>query len=147
MTIIIIHLHNMLILTCNIFYRIIIMKITKKVQRKFWLLHFLLLFIASCEKVILPPPTVADEVKFKVDIQPIFDNNCTSCHPPTKGLDLTADYSYNELVPKFVTIADSANPDGSKLYVKIIGTSHSPRTSELEKLKIKKWISQGVPNN
>jgi hypothetical protein len=101
----------------------------------------------SCEKVVFPPVEISDNVSFNIDIQTILTNNCVSCHPPTQGLDLNAASAYNELVPKYATVADSANPEGSKLYIKLISSSHQPRTSEIEKQKILNWISQGVPNN
>jgi hypothetical protein len=123
------------------------MKIKKRRQVKLLLLPILIILLVACEKVVFPPPTVADDVKYKTDIQAIFDAKCTSCHPPNKGLDLTSDKSYINLVPKFAAVADSSNPEGSKLYLKLTSTFHSPRTNEIEKLKIIKWISLGVPNN
>lgn len=107
-----------------------------------------LLILAGCEKVAFEPVEIPNtDLSFSLDIQPILNSNCISCHPPTKGLDLTASNAYASLVPKFAAPADSANPEGSKLYVKLTGNSHSPRTGDIEKQKIVKWISQGVPDN
>jgi hypothetical protein len=122
------------------------MKIKKRMLGNLIKLLLLSLIAVACEKVVFEPVTVG-EVSFKVDIQPIFNNNCTSCHPPTKGLDLTADFSYQELVPALAAVADSANPEASKLYLKLKSTSHLSRTSDIEKQKILNWINQGVPNN
>jgi len=117
-------------------------------QRKWVFLTFFLLLMAACEKVEFEPVVIPNEdLSFSVDIQPILDASCVECHPPTKGLDFNASASYEALVPKFAAPADSANPEGSKLYLKITGTSHSPRTSDIEKQEILQWISQGVPNN
>jgi hypothetical protein len=115
---------------------------------KWFILPLFVVFLASCEKVQYETPVIPnDTVYFSTAVQPILDNNCVSCHPPAKGLDLNAATSYGELVPAYVSAADSANPEGSKLYVKLIGTSHTARTSDLEKLKISKWISEGARNN
>jgi hypothetical protein len=120
----------------------------KMKQQKWFFLLLCLLLLAACEKVVFEPVVIPnDDLSYSLDIQPIFDNKCVSCHPPTKGLDLTEQVSYDELVPEYVTVADSANPAASKLYAKINGSSHSSRTTDIEKQKIEKWISQGVPNN
>jgi hypothetical protein len=121
----------------------------KNVIRQIWyFLPFFLLFLAACEKVVFEPVVIPNEdVSYLNDIQPIFTEKCVSCHPPTKDLDLRDSYSYDELVPDFVTVSDSADPRGSVLYKKITGTSHNPKTTDIEKQKIEKWISQGVPNN
>jgi len=123
------------------------MNIKKRRQR--WLfLPLFLLFTVACEKEIFEPVVIPnEELSFAGDIQPILNNKCTSCHPPTKGLDLNAGTAYDALVPEFVSPADSVNPEGSKLYLKLTGTSHLPRTSDIEKQKILLWISQGVNDN
>lgn len=122
--------------------------ISSQQMMKWFILLLFVVFLASCEKVQYETPVITnDTVYYSASIQPIWNANCVSCHPPTKGLDLNAASSYTELVPAFVSAADSSNPEGSKLYKKLIGTSHSPRTSDLEKLKIAKWISQGARNN
>lgn len=119
------------------------------VKLKKWLILTLFLaIISACEKVVFEPIEIpTEEVSFAADIQPIWDAKCISCHPPTKDLDLTAVNAYNELVPDYVTVADSANPENSKLYRKLISSSHASKTSDPEKATIQKWISQGVPNN
>jgi len=124
------------------------MNIKKRRQRKWLFLPLSLLFTVACEKEIFEPVVIPNEEQsFSVDIQPILNNACTSCHPPAKGLDLNAGTAYDALVPEFAASADSVNPEGSKLYRKLTGTSHSPRTSDVEKQTILKWISQGVPDN
>lgn len=122
-------------------------KMNIKVSRQKWFyLPLFLVLLAACEKVVFEPIVIPEEdLSFAIDIQPIMDSKCVSCHPPTKGLDLTATFAYEELVPAYVTVADSANPEESSLYSKLIGTSHAPRTSEYEKQIILEWISQGVP--
>jgi len=115
-------------------------------QKKWFLLPLFLLFLAACEKVEFEPVEIPDEdLSFAIDIQPILDSKCVSCHPPAKGLDLNAPNAYSELVPAYVSPADSTDPEGSELYGKLAGTSHTPRTSNIEKLMFLEWISQGVP--
>lgn len=117
-------------------------------QMKWFIFPLFVVFLAACEKVQYETPVIPnDTVYYAATVQPILDNNCVSCHPPAKGLDLNAATSYGELVPAWVSAADSTNPEGSKLYVKLNGTSHTSKTSDLEKLKIAKWISQGARNN
>ena len=124
------------------------MNTIKRRPGKWVFLALWVMLMCACEKVVFEPVEIPnDDLSFSIDIQPILDANCTSCHPPTKGLDFTAGNAYNSLVPNFVTAADSANPEGSALYHKLTGTSHGPRTSDVEKLKILKWISQGAPDN
>lgn len=120
-----------------------------KIIQPGWVIFlFSLLVIAGCEKVAFEPVEISnDSVSFSLGIQPILSDNCVKCHPPTKDLDLNPASSYASLVPEFVTPSDSANPEASKLYLKLTGSSHSPRTSDIEKQIILKWISQGVPDN
>jgi hypothetical protein len=124
-----------------------IMRIKERLHRSLLLMPLLLLLLVACEKVTFEPVVISGNVSYKTDIQPIFDSKCTSCHPPTMGIDLTANLSYKSLVPEYAAVSDSANPEGSKLYIQLTGSSHTPRSSETDKQKILKWISQGVPNN
>ncbi len=110
-------------------------------------LLLLLATMAACEKVVFEPPEVTQEISYATEIQPIWDAKCVDCHPPTKGLDLTAENSFNNLVPEYVAPADSADPENSDLYRKLTGSSHVSRTSELEKATVLKWITQGAPDN
>jgi len=118
-------------------------------KAKKWVFLLLsLVIMAACEKVVFEPVEIpTDEVSFATDVQPIWDAKCVSCHPPTKDLDLTASQAYDELVPDYVSAADSADPTNSKLYLKLVGSSHASRTSDPERATIQKWISQGAPNN
>jgi hypothetical protein len=124
------------------------MNIEKRKISKWLIVMVCLIIPVACEKVQFEPVVVPDtERSFATDIQPILTSNCLECHPPTKGLDFDPSTSYESLVPEFVTAADSTNPQGSKLYKKLTGSSHSPRTSDVEKQEILQWISQGAPNN
>lgn len=119
-----------------------------------------------------PPPDGA--ISFSADIQPIFNDNCIICHAgggAPQGLDLHAQFSYNNLVgveSKEVAPDLRVNPGisdpcegGSYLVEKISGCllgSGIPRVgvrmplggpflSEDEILLIMEWIDLGAPNN
>lgn len=122
------------------------MNILKKRQRKWLFLPLILLFAIACEKVVFEPVEIPNEdLSFAVDIQPILSSNCVSCHPPTKGLDLNPGTAYEALVPEYAEPADSVDPARSKLYLKLTGASHNPKTSDVDKQYILTWIEQGVP--
>ena len=100
-----------------------------------------------------------ENISFANDVQPIFDQSCTSCHPGSGNLDLTAANSYNQLVnvnasgysAKRVVPGDAAN---SVLYKKIDGSgaygSNMPLGGNLSTAQIniiKQWIVEGAKNN
>ena len=128
-------------------FKLIPANMNMKNSRQTWfLLPLMLILLAACEKVVFEEIEIPDEsLSFAIDIQPILDSKCVSCHPPSKGLDLNAEFAYDELVPAYVTVADSVDPEGSDLYRKLIGTSHAPRTSDYEKQIFLEWINQGIP--
>jgi hypothetical protein len=124
------------------------MNMEKRKQSKWLILPLCLLFTVACEKVQFEPVVIPNtDLSFANDIQPILTSNCVECHPPTRGLDFNPANSYESLVPEFAAAVDSTNPQGSKLYHQLTSSSHTPRTSDIEKQKILQWISQGVPNN
>jgi hypothetical protein len=104
----------------------------------------LLLFLASCEKYIIPPPEVPEGVSYSADVQPIFDDKCVSCHSGGMPPDLRAEFSYDELIDGGYVNTD--NPEESELYTKLLGT-HSSRATEEEKAIILGWITEGAQNN
>ena len=107
---------------------------------------------SSCEKVIFLPPPPLDTTKyisFDTIIKPIFSKQgCINCHyTGRQDPDLSVD-QYNSLVPKYIKLSDSLNPEASEFYQWITTNSdHIPRTTTAEKASIKLWISQGVRNN
>ena len=102
--------------------------------------------LSSCEKYTWIPEVVnpTDSVHFQAEIQPIFSANCLSCHGPIKAPDLRDGYSYNAL-----TKGGYVNQPGetSKLYLKMTGAEHTPRSSDVDKQKVLIWINQGAHNN
>ena len=74
----------------------------KKVIYKLFALMLVLLSVSSCKKEsdndIVPIDPNDTVVSFEKDVQPIFDQNCISCHPNSGGMSLIAGESYNSLV-------------------------------------------------
>jgi len=110
------------------------------------ILMTLIIGISSCEKNTYTPPTInpVDTVHFTADIQPIFNANCISCHGATKAPDLREGKSYAAL-----TNGGYVTPPGetSKLYTKMTGSDHAPRSTDADKQKVLIWINQGAKNN
>jgi hypothetical protein len=104
----------------------------------------LLLLVVSCEKYIIPPPEVPQGVSYSADVQPIFDDKCVSCHSGGIPPDLSAEFSYDELIDG--GYVDTDDPESSELYQKLQGT-HSSRATEDEKAIILGWIIEGAQNN
>lgn len=104
-------------------------------------------FFVSCEKNVYDPPKLDTTVpvSFKDEIQPIFTSNCTTCHKGSFSPDLTSGKAYESLTKG--GYVNTANPESSKIYVKITSSSHTARTSDLQKQKILAWITQGALNN
>lgn len=89
-------------------------------------------------------------VSFKMDIQPIFTNNCTSCHPSlVSSPDLTDGNSYNSITNGIYIVPNSV--DASLLYQRLLGDpSVMPPSGSLPKAQIalvEMWIEQGALNN
>ena len=100
----------------------------------------------SCEKYTFTPPAVDPnkEWSLKDDIQPIFDAKCISCHGGSKSPDLRSGKSWNALTTGgYVNLP----AETSRLYTKITGSSHTAKTSDVEKQEIFYWIEQGSKNN
>lgn len=102
--------------------------------------------ISSCEKYTYTPPAVDPNATwlFQTNVQPIFTANCVTCHGGAKTPDLRDGKSYLALTKGgFVT----SPAESSKLYSKMVGSEHSPRSTDAEKLKVLYWITQGALNN
>ena len=101
---------------------------------------------SSCERYSWEPVVVnpTDSVHFQAQIQPIFNANCLSCHGAIKAPDLRDGKSYKALTTGgYVTPTDAT----CKLYSKMTGSDHAPRSSYMDKQKILIWITQGALNN
>ncbi len=105
-------------------------------------------------------PAAAEEVSFALDVKPILDSRCTSCHAPggtgykQSGLDLT---SYEGLMKgtKYGPIVVPGNAFTSNLNVLIEGRAsrelqmpHNQRPLlQAQQKIIADWVKQGAKNN
>ncbi len=118
--------------------------------------------LQSCYKDVGPIEEQAEEtqeISYSRNIQPIFDQNCVSCHPSSGNLDLTASNSYNELVNVTASgyqgiLVVPGDSESSVLYKKIDGSnvygSNMPLGRSLSASQIaliKRWIDEGAQNN
>ena len=105
------------------------------------------IYLASCEKYsykVEPPAIIEDTVFFSVDIQPIFDAKCVSCHKASLPPDLRPDRSYKALTDGgYVNLPVKE----SKLAKILDAASHTAYTNQEEKSKIISWIFQGAEDN
>ncbi len=95
-------------------------------------------------------PYVAPEVEsvlFSGQIQPIFDDKCTYCHPSSGKLDLTKDNSYASLMAQTGRV-DTLNPPASLIVTKPASNSNHPAIyNAQEELLVVTWIEEGAKNN
>lgn len=100
----------------------------------------------SCEKYQYTPPAVDPQTTWhlQAEIQPIFTASCVSCHGGSLSPDLRNGKSYQALKGGGYVNLPAEN---SKLYMQMNTTSHLPRSSETDRLKILYWITQGAQNN
>jgi hypothetical protein len=112
-----------------------------------------LALLSSCEydtvvpeKFIPPPIDTTVVISYSLDIQPVFDANCVSCHPSIYKPDLTPTNSYNALISgNYVVPGD---PTGSKLYTKLKpGGSMASYCSSEQLALISSWIYADAKNN
>ena len=87
-------------------------------------------------------------VHYSTEIQPIFDDNCTSCHGGSGELTLT---SYSELMQN--DVVDPGNSTASKLIQRLKGTSGTRMPQNQDPLDeatinlIETWIDEGAMDN
>ncbi len=95
-----------------------------------------------------PAPT---DVSYSNDIQPMWDNDCVSCHQGNIPPDLRSATSYNSLLNGGYVITENA--DDSVLYHSLLGSngvSLMPPgamwpASSIQ--KVEAWINEGAKNN
>ncbi len=101
----------------------------------------------SCEEYVWDPPKIdlTTPVSFKIEIYPIFSNNCSSCHK-SGNLNFsslsTAWTSINK--PQYLT---PTNPESSLIYTKLTSGFHETKCSIEDRNKIYTWIKQGALND
>ena len=102
--------------------------------------------LASCEKYAYQVEVVdpGETVSFQTQIQPVFTNNCITCHRGLRNPDLREGNSYDALINGgYVT----QPAESSELYLKITSGSHTAFSLDNEKQLILFWIQQGAENN
>ena len=104
-----------------------------------------ILLFGSCEQVVYPIPELPDTVSYSLDIQPIWDNKCVSCHDGGPDPDLRPDTSYNTLMTGGYVNVDE--PAESELMKKLSKPPHDGRATEMEKQLILQWIEEGAKDN
>jgi hypothetical protein len=122
-------------------------KITRPGQLfAFFVLLAVLTGFSSCEKYTYTPPAVDPNATWSLatDIQPIFTASCASCHGGAVPPDLREGKSFQALTKGGYVDTPA---ESSRLYAVMIGSSHTPRSTEAEKLKVLYWITQGAENN
>jgi len=102
--------------------------------------------LSSCEKYSWIPEKVnpVDTVHFSAVIQPIFTSNCASCHNQYNLPDLRSGYSWESLTTGGYVDLPGEN---SKLYKQMTSSSHSSRSTDVDKQHVLIWINQGAHNN
>lgn len=123
------------------------------------LLLLLLSYMASCTytKWEQPPTCVLpDTVSFSKDIVPVFTAYCSvsGCHSgssPAGGLNLSAQFAYQELIKSGSGYVDTIDPAYSILYATMNNSANPmPPTGKLDDCSldlILKWIEQKAKNN
>ena len=113
------------------------------------------LMATSCYYDEMPPEPeipIPDVVSYSNDIQPLWDQDCVSCHSPgTAAPDLTAANSYKALTTnnKYVIPGNAAS---SVLHKSLMwdGALPMPTTvkwSDSKVALVDKWINDGALNN
>jgi hypothetical protein len=105
-----------------------------------------MVLFSSCEKYVYQLETVNPEepVLFQTQIQPIFTNNCITCHKGSRNPDLRDGNSYASLTGGGYVSLPAEN---SRLYSQVTSGSHTSFTLDAEKQLILIWIGQGALNN
>lgn len=115
--------------------------------------RIILLFIAlfalgSCTyDYVAPAENLPTNVSFSQDVQPIFDQNCITCHNGSQSPDLRASNSYDALMSG--NYINTTSAEQSTLYKRINGGGMPPAgklsTDDLNKILV--WIKEGAKNN
>ena len=107
-----------------------------------------ILILSGCAKYEIPAPEYPDgipeNVSFSVNVQPIFDAKCVTCHGGAQAPDLSAGWSYDELIEGGYVITDE--PLTSPIWLVFSG-SHDGRATSEETLYILGWIIEGALDN
>ncbi len=95
-------------------------------------------------------PPITEEVSFSADIQPIFSDNCASCHNNSGGRVpyLNNGSAYNSINNS--TYISTDTPEESLIYYYVVptATTHTHRHyTAVQAQLVLTWIEQGALNN
>lgn len=115
-------------------------------MKRLLFISVILSVLIGCESKVIEPERVVFEegICFEKEIQIVFDSYCISCHTTGNaagGLDLSEGNSYIDILSDELT--DTANPDQSELYVKLM-SNHYDNASFDDYNLILGWIQQGA---
>ncbi len=130
-------------------------------------LVLVMISLQSCtkDKGPIEPEVILTTVSFSMDVQPIFDTNCISCHNTANSqyygyLDLSTGYAYSSLVavvsngysPNLrVSSGDAENSvlwqkvNNSQLFGSNMPLGGTITNAEIETIKV--WINEGAIEN
>jgi hypothetical protein len=124
-------------------------------KNKLFNLLFVLLGIflfGACEYATIqpdappPPPPPGDSTSFSLEVQPIFNNSCISCHAGSQKPDLRSGRSYQSLMDNNEVV--KFNSAESHLYqILQPGATMNKWTNTTDIATIKYWIDEGAKNN
>src|SRR5262247_2935554 len=107
------------------------------------------LLVAATASVVSAQPV--GKIDFRRDVQPIFREQCYSCHGPEQQMNgFRLDRRADALRGGSQSVIGPGNADGSRLYHRLIGTqfgTRMPPTGPLtadQVVLIKSWIDQGA---
>jgi ankyrin repeat protein len=108
-------------------------------------------YIAACWLAPLLPAQTRAKVDFRSDIQPLFQQHCLECHGPSQQMaGMRLDRRSSAMGIRNGTTIGPGNAEGSRLYLRLIGTKvgqRMPPTGPLSPQQInviKTWIDQGA---
>ena len=106
----------------------------------------IIIVLSACEKVVFQPPDipVPDSISYSLEIQPIWDDKCVSCHGGQRDPDLSPGVSHAALMDG--GYINTSDPAASNLMTKLYG-SHNSRATLSEKVLIQEWITKGAKDN
>lgn len=120
----------------------------RKTVKQTLVASFLLLSVVgfiSCEKYVWDPPKIDNtkKIDFQTDVAPIF-SSCIVCHGAAQvaNLDLRPENAFASIQAK--GLVNTANPEASGLYQKIVGGHNSSGVSDIQKQTLLLWITQGA---
>lgn len=116
-------------------------------NKKLFLLYSIVIsVIASCtfEKVTPLPEGCTTTTYFTVDIKPILDAKCVTCHNSTPSYMNGGDFSTFDLFKAKVEDGSVTDRVFNKRDMAPVGFD---QLTEAEKAKLRCWINQGAPNN